>query len=85
MIGVGCFQLLLKVIDGLLCLTLKISLDSGDELLVRVTSILIVITFIVASGDCDLLGSLLWPALIASSAPLCTLVGCLGRRCPTVT
>jgi hypothetical protein len=82
MIGVGCFEKLLQVIGGLLCLALKIRLGS-DELLIGVTSVLVVITFIADGGNHDPLGPPLWPPLVASGVPLCTLVCCLGLRPPT--
>jgi uncharacterized protein (DUF3820 family) len=67
------------VISGLLCLALKIGLGS-DELLIGVTSVLVVITFIADGGNHDPLGPPLWPPLVASGVPLCTLVCCLGLR-----
>jgi hypothetical protein len=69
MIWVGCFEKLLKVICRLPCLAFEIMLDSGDELLVGVTDVLIVITFIAVGGDRDSLGPPLRPPLVAS-APL---------------
>jgi hypothetical protein len=83
MIWGGCIKKLLEVICGLPHLAYKIMLGSGDEFLIRVVGILIVITFIVAGGDRDLLGPLLRPPLVASGTPLCTLVGCFGRCPPT--
>jgi hypothetical protein len=72
MIGVGFFEKLLEVIGGLPRLVLKITLGSGDELLIGVTSVPVVITFITASGNHDSLGPPLWPPLVASGAPLRT-------------
>jgi hypothetical protein len=63
MIGADHLKKLLKVISGLLCLALEVVLSSGNELLVRVICPFIVVTLIVASSDCDSLGSLLWPLL----------------------
>jgi hypothetical protein len=71
MIRAGCLEKLLEVVRGLLHLTFKITLDGSNMLLVGVTSILIVITFITTGGDCDSLGLPLWPPLVISSAPLC--------------
>jgi hypothetical protein len=58
-------------------------LNGDDELLVGVASILVVITLVTASGYRDSVGPPLRPPIVASSAPLCTLVGCLGRCAPT--
>jgi hypothetical protein len=46
MIWAGCFEKLLKVIHQLPRLVFKITLDRGNELLVGVTGILIIITFV---------------------------------------
>jgi hypothetical protein len=46
MIWAGYFKKLLKVICGLLCLAFEITLGSGNEFLIRVAGILIIITFI---------------------------------------
>jgi hypothetical protein len=83
MIGVGCFEKLLEVISGLPHLALKIVFGSGDELLIGVASILIVITFVTAGGDHNSLEPPLRPPLVASGAPLCTLIGWLSQRPPT--
>jgi hypothetical protein len=83
MIWACCFEKLLKVIHGLPRLAFGIRLSSGNELLIRVTDILIVITFIAIGGDHDLLGSPLRLPLVAPGTPLCTLVGCFGW-CPPV-
>jgi hypothetical protein len=79
MIGAGCFEKILKVIGGLRHLAFKITLGGDDELLVGVTSVLVVITLVPVSGYRDSLGPPLRPPIVASSAPLCTLVGRLGR------
>jgi hypothetical protein len=75
MIWAGCFEKLLEVIRRLSCLVFKVTLGGGNELLVRVTSVHIVVTFVATGGDHDSLGPSHWP-------PLCTLVGCLGWRPP---
>jgi hypothetical protein len=62
-IGIGCLKKLLKVISGLPHLAHEIALSSGDELLIGVTNILIVVTLIAAGRDRDLLGSPLQPLL----------------------
>jgi hypothetical protein len=79
-IGVGCFEKLLEVICGLSCLELKVALGSGNEFLVRVASIVVIIILIAACGDCDSLGSLLRPPLVFYGAHFHTLVGYLGWR-----
>jgi hypothetical protein len=56
MIWAGYFEKHLKVICGLPCLAFEITLGSGNEFLIGVAGILIVITFIATGGDCDLLG-----------------------------
>jgi hypothetical protein len=59
--------------------------SSGNKVLVGVIGLLVVATLVTAGGDCDLLGSLLCPPLVAFGAPFCTLAGCLeGRPSTTV-
>jgi hypothetical protein len=48
----GCFEKPFEVISRLPCLALRITLGSGDELLIGVASIL-VIALIIAGGDRD--------------------------------
>jgi hypothetical protein len=57
MFGLGCFMKPLKVIGGLPCQVLKIVLGGGNELVVRVTCVLVVISLVIAGGDHDSLGS----------------------------
>jgi hypothetical protein len=71
MIGISCVQKLLDVISGQPCLVLDLTLGGSNN-------ILVIFTLIVASGDCNLLGSPLWPPLVTPSAPFCVLVGTLG-------
>jgi hypothetical protein len=59
MIWLGCFEKLLEVIRRLPRLAFKIMLGSGNELLVGVVNVLIIITFITTGGDCDSLGPVL--------------------------
>jgi hypothetical protein len=53
MIWVGCFEKPFEVIRGLPCLALKITLDSGHELLVGVADVIVVITYVATGGDHD--------------------------------
>jgi hypothetical protein len=70
------------VIGWLLCLALEVTLRSGNELLVRIVGLLVIIALIIAGSDYDPLGLPLWPPLVAFSAPLCAFVGCL-EWCPS--
>jgi hypothetical protein len=81
MVWVGCFEKLFEVIGGLSRLVLRIELGSGDELLLEVTDVLVVLALVAAGGDCDPLWSLLRPSLVASSTTPCTIVCCLDW-CP---
>jgi hypothetical protein len=83
MIWSGCFEKLLEVIYTLSCLASGITRGSGNKLLIKVVSVLIVTTLITAGGDYDSLGPLFWPPLVASGTSLCTLVSCCGRSPPT--
>jgi hypothetical protein len=58
-IWIGCLEKLLKVVGGLPRLAPEITLSSGDELLVVVANILVILTLIIAGGDRDSLGPLL--------------------------
>jgi hypothetical protein len=80
-IGTGCLEKLLKVISRLPHLALEVVLCRGDEHLIRVTNLLVVVILVTASGDHDSLESLFRPPLAAFGALLCALVGCL-ERCP---
>jgi hypothetical protein len=53
MISVDCFEKLFEVIGGLPRLALRITLGGGDELLVRVTNVLVIIALITVGGDRD--------------------------------
>jgi hypothetical protein len=56
-------------------LALEVTLGGGNELLIRIVSLLVVVALITTSGDYDSLGSLLWPPLATFGAPLCALTG----------
>jgi hypothetical protein len=47
----GHFEKLLKMIDGLLCLALKVTVSSGNELHIGVIVLLVVATLVTAGGD----------------------------------
>jgi hypothetical protein len=57
MIGACHLEKILEVISGLSHLTLDITLSGGDELLIGVIDILVIVTLIVVDSDCDSLGS----------------------------
>jgi hypothetical protein len=84
MVGAGYLKKLLEVIGGLSCLTLEIMLSNGDELLVRVVGLLVVVALVTASGDHDSSGSPLWPSLVTFGTPLCAFTARLERR-PSTT
>jgi hypothetical protein len=70
MIEAGGLKKLLEVISGLPHLALEVTLSSGDELLVGVTDLLVIVTLIAVGSDHDLLGLLF-------RAPLYILASCL--------
>jgi hypothetical protein len=74
MIGAGCLKKLLDLIRRLPCLALDVTLGSGDELLVGVIGLLVVVTLVAASSDHDSWASLLRPPLVAFGAPRHTLI-----------
>jgi hypothetical protein len=78
MVWAGHLEKLLKVINRLSCLALEVTLDGSAMLLVRVISLLVVITFIIASSICDPLGAPLWPPLTTFGAPFSVVAGSLG-------
>jgi hypothetical protein len=78
MIGTCCLEKILKVIDGQPCLALDLVLSGGNELLIGVTNVLVIVTLITAIGDRDSLGSPLRVPLVAYGTHFCALVCCLG-------
>jgi hypothetical protein len=84
MVGACHFEKFLEVIERLSCLVLEVTLGSSNELLVRIISLLVVVTLFVAASDYYSLGSLLWPPLIAFGAPPCILANRL-EWCPLTT
>jgi hypothetical protein len=81
MIGASCIEKLLKVISGLPHLALEVTLSYGDELLIEVVDLFVVVALVKAGSDRDSLGSPLQPPLVGFGAPLCTLADCL-EWCP---
>jgi hypothetical protein len=69
MIWAGQFEKLLEVIRGQPHLALKITLGSGNELLIGVTDVLVIITLFTTIGGHNSLGPLLWPPPTAPDAP----------------
>jgi hypothetical protein len=63
-------------------LALEVTLSSGNELLIGIISLLVVLTLVAAGSDHDLLGLPLWPPVAAFGTPLCTLADCLEGRLP---
>jgi hypothetical protein len=61
LIAASRLEKLLKVIDRLSHLVLELAFIGGNELLVRVIRLLVIVALITAGSDCDLLGSPLWP------------------------
>jgi hypothetical protein len=78
LIGTGCLEKLLELVGELPLLALEIMLSGGDELLIGVTNILVVVTLITVGGNRDLLGPLLRPLLSLLAllfAPLSIVLG----------
>jgi hypothetical protein len=87
-IGTGSLEKLLKVVSGLPHLELKIMLSNSDELLVRVTDILFVVTLIVTGSESDSLGPLLrtlLSLLVPLFTPLSVVLGGTSRLPPGAT
>jgi hypothetical protein len=61
LIAASRLEKLLKVIDRLSHLVLELAFIGGNELLVGVIRLLVIVALIAAGSDCDLLGSPLWP------------------------
>jgi hypothetical protein len=83
MIGAGRLEKLLEVIYRLSRLVLEVMLDGGNELIVGIVSLLVIVALVAAGSDCDSLGSPLWPPLVAFRALLCSLASCLEWRSST--
>jgi hypothetical protein len=83
-IGTGCLKKLVEVVSRLPCPALEIALSSGDELLIGVTNILIIVTLVTDGSVRDSLGPPLQPPFVACGTPLHTLVSCLGWYSSTI-
>jgi hypothetical protein len=70
MVWAGHLEKLLEVIGRLSRLVLKVTLSSVNMFLVRVIILLIVVTLVTISSNCDPLGMPLWPTLVAFGARL---------------
>jgi hypothetical protein len=64
MVGAGRFEKLLKVIGRLPRLALEVTLNSSDEFLIEVISLLVITVLVVAGSDHDSLGLPLCPLLL---------------------
>jgi hypothetical protein len=82
MVGSGRLEKLIEVIGTLPRLALEVTLGGGNELLIGIVSLLVVVTLIIAGSDCAPLGLPLWPPLGAFGAPLHAFAGCL-EWCPS--
>jgi hypothetical protein len=80
MIGTCRLEKLLEVITGLPRLALEVALSGGNELLIGIADIIVIITQVVAGSDRDLLGPFLQSPLVALGTPLRALVSCLSGR-----
>jgi hypothetical protein len=85
MIGAGCLEKLLKVIIVRPHLAPEVVLSSGDELLVGVADLLVIVTLIAAGSDHNSSGSPIQLPLVAFGVPLCALAGCLEHRASITT
>jgi hypothetical protein len=84
MVWAGHLDKLLKVVDRLPCLILKVMLSGSNVFLIGVVGLPVTVTLIAASGNCELLGVLIWPPLTTFGAPLCAYDDSL-RQCSLAT
>jgi hypothetical protein len=82
MVGASCLEKLLEVIGRLPLLALEGVLGSGNELLIGIIGLLVVVPLITSGSDCNPLGLPLWPPLVAFGAPLHAFADCLAW-CPS--
>jgi hypothetical protein len=83
MVWAGCLKKLLEVISRQSHMALEVTLSSGNVLLIGVIDLLVIVSLIAASSNCDPLGVTLCPFLVSFGIPLHTFAGCL-RQCPSV-
>jgi hypothetical protein len=62
MVGTGCLEKLLKVIGRLSRLAFEVALGGGDEILVEIIGILVVVALVTVGSDRDPLGHRLGPS-----------------------
>jgi hypothetical protein len=62
-IGAGCLKRILKVINRLSHLALKV-------IIIVVVGLLVVVALAAVGSDCDMLGSPFWPPLVSLGTPL---------------
>ncbi len=79
MVGSGRLEKLIEVIGTLPRLALEVTLGGGNELLIGIVSLLVVVTLIIAGSNCDLLRAPLLPLFVALGTFLSTFAGCFGR------
>jgi hypothetical protein len=84
MVGTGCLEKLLKVISRLSRLAFEVALGGGDELLIGIIGILVVVSLITLVVTVTRWVTA-WGPLVDFGAPLCTLAGCLEWRPSTST
>jgi hypothetical protein len=77
-VGTGSLEKLLEVISRLPRLAFEVMLGGGDELLVRIVGLLVVVSLITIGSDCDPLGSLVGPPLVAFGVHPCPLEAALS-------
>jgi hypothetical protein len=78
-IWVGRLEELFKVIGRLPRLALEVMISSSDVIFIKVTSLLVVVTLIIAGSNDDPLGAPLLPPLIAFGASLRAFADVLGQ------
>jgi hypothetical protein len=78
MVVVGHLEELLKVIGRLSCLVLEVPFNGGNDLLVEIIGLLVIVTLVAAGCNCDLLGSPLWLLLLPLALLFTPLLAALG-------
>jgi hypothetical protein len=80
-VGTGHLEKLLEVIGRLSCLAFEVTLDNGDELLIRIIGLLVIIALVTTGSDHDPLGA----PLVSFGTLLCALTDCFEWRPSTAT